>query len=96
MGVCSAFFFLVFLGDAGDGIVVGVAGDGVDVAGDSGTAGFLGFGSGVDTSFFPGGGAGVVCFGGGEVVPVSPCFVDPLLFLVTSVQPSWLFVLGWT
>ena len=88
MGVCSAFFFLVFLGDAGDAIVVGVADDGVDVAGDSGTAGFLGFGSGVDTGFFPGGGAGVVCFRGGEVVPVSPCFRDPLLFLVTSVQPS--------
>ena len=48
MGVCSVFFFFVFLGD------------GVDVAGDSGNAGFLGFGSGVHTGFFPHGGAGVV------------------------------------
>ena len=29
------------------------------------------------------------------MVPVSPCFKDPFLFLVTSVQPSWLLVLGW-
>ena len=36
------FFFFVFFSDAGDAIVIGVAGDGVDVAGDSGTAGFLG------------------------------------------------------
>ena len=89
MGVCSGFFFFVVLGDAGDAIVV-------DVTGDSGTAGFLGFGSGVDTGFFPDSGAGAVCFGGGEVVPVPPCFGEPLLFLVTSVQPSWLFVLDWT
>ena len=79
MGVCSGFFFFVFLGDAGDAIVVGVAGDDVGVAGDADTAGFLGFGSGIDAGFFPDDGAGVVCFGGAEVVPVPPpLFRGPL------------------
>ena len=38
----------------------------------------------------------LVCFWGGDVIGLfSPCLGDPLLFLVTSVQPSWLFF-RWT
>ena len=70
MGVCSGFFFFVFLGDAGDAIVVGVAGD-------SGTAGFLGFGSGDDTGFFPDGGAWHCLFWRGWGGACFPLFQGP-------------------
>ena len=53
------------------------------------------FGSGVDTGFFPDGRAGVVCFGGGEVVPVSLCFGDPSSFWSPrSSPPGCLFWAG--
>ena len=70
---------------AGDSVVVVVAAAAAAAAG----------GSDVVVAAAAGVGA-LVCFWGGDVIGLfSPCLGDPLLFLVTSVQPSWLF-LGWT
>ena len=80
---------------AGDSVVVvtaaAAAGGSVVVVAAAAAAG----GSGVVVAAAACVGA-LVCFWGGDVIGLfSPCLGDPLLFLVTSVQPSWLF-LGWT
>ena len=81
-------------GDVGVTRVAGVVG----TIGDTGMAGDAGVAGTADVpcfvvDFWDGG--AFVCFWGGLVLLVSPCFGDPFLLRVTSVQPSWSLALGW-
>ena len=101
----AGFFGVIVAGAAGDSVVVviaaAVAGGFVGVfaaaAGDSVVVVVViaAAAGGSDVVFAAAGVGALVCFWGDEVGLFSPCLGDPLLFLVTSVQPSWLF-LGWT
>ena len=79
----AAGFWVAGVGVAG----VGVTGAGVGVAGCSVVAA---------TATAAAGGAFICFWGGNEDGLFSSFLGDPLLFRVTSVQPPWLFNLGWT
>ena len=88
------------VGDAADSCVFGVGVAGVGVAGVGDTGAGVAGGSGVAASATATATAdgAFICFWGGDDDEglFSPFLGDPLLFWVTSVQPSWLFNLGWT
>ena len=109
--ICCLFFFLFFFGDIGGTAAAGVFGVAVDVVGDAAGFYVFGVGvAGVDvTGAGVAGGYGVaatataaaggafICFWGGDDDGLFSSFLgDPLLLRVTSIQPSWLFNLGWT